>query len=254
MDNKKILPINELYSCLQGEGKFSGVPHLLIRFSGCPLRCQFSTTDFCDTPYSSWSPEKGKITIKDIQILAEKYKQIRHVMITGGSPTSHPETLEYLCRFFRYSNYFITIETEGSAFVKTDAQFISLSPKLRSSRPRVGSIVPQSNKKVTSRDLILHEKNRSNFTSMKKLLTQHADYQVKFVVSNFENFDYEMEEIKFIERELEIPREKIYLMPAGATKKELDLRRDSVISLCISEGFNYTDRLHIVAFDNLRGV
>ena len=58
-NSKVILPINEIYACLQGEGKLMGVPHILIRVTGCRLRCQFANS-FCDTPYSSWSPEKGK--------------------------------------------------------------------------------------------------------------------------------------------------------------------------------------------------
>ena len=43
----KIIPINEIYTCLQGEGKLTGVPHILVRVTGCRLRCQFSNS-FCD--------------------------------------------------------------------------------------------------------------------------------------------------------------------------------------------------------------
>ena len=30
----KVLPINEIYTCLLGEGKLTGEPHILIRVSG----------------------------------------------------------------------------------------------------------------------------------------------------------------------------------------------------------------------------
>ena len=65
MDYNKVQPLGETYTCLQGEGKYIGIPHILIRVTGCRLRCQFSNS-FCDTPYASWKPEKGKYTLNDI--------------------------------------------------------------------------------------------------------------------------------------------------------------------------------------------
>ena len=34
----RIIPINEIYSCLQGEGKLMGVPHILVRMTGCKIK------------------------------------------------------------------------------------------------------------------------------------------------------------------------------------------------------------------------
>ena len=42
-----------------------GVPHILIRTSGCNLRCTFKGS-ICDTAYSSWNPEKGKYSLNDV--------------------------------------------------------------------------------------------------------------------------------------------------------------------------------------------
>ena len=42
-------PLGEAYTCLQGEGKYMGIPHILLRVTGCRLRCQFANS-FCDTP------------------------------------------------------------------------------------------------------------------------------------------------------------------------------------------------------------
>src|SRR5688572_8796325 len=44
--------IAEIYSSLQGEGRLTGTPSVLVRTSGCNLRCWF-----CDTPFTSWRPE-----------------------------------------------------------------------------------------------------------------------------------------------------------------------------------------------------
>lgn len=250
MSTEKVLPLNEIYSCLQGEGKFAGVPHLLIRFTGCPLRCQFSETDFCDTHYSSWAPEKGKYTGLDIWKLMKDNSHIRYTMITGGSPTMHPEVLKDLCSMLRLRGHYITIETEGSSFVRTEAQFISLSPKLQSSIPKIGTIMPWNERQVSQLHVNSHERSRKNYSDMERLIKEHADYQVKFVVSQVED----LEEIETIEKILGVEREKIYLMPAGMNNTELNLRRKMVMGIALREGYNYTDRLHIIAYDNLRGV
>ena len=47
LDYNKNQPLGETYTCLQGEGKYMGIPHILIRVTGCRLRCQFSNS-FCD--------------------------------------------------------------------------------------------------------------------------------------------------------------------------------------------------------------
>ena len=50
MDYNKNQPLGEAYTCLQGEGKYVGIPHILIRVTGCRLRCQFSNS-FCDIKF-----------------------------------------------------------------------------------------------------------------------------------------------------------------------------------------------------------
>ena len=101
--------IGEMYPCLQGEGKFIGIPHLLIRVSGCKLRCQFAES-FCDTPFASWAPEKGKFTLEDVHKFYQKYPQIRYTMITGGGPTAHADLLQELCRIGAYYDLCETIK------------------------------------------------------------------------------------------------------------------------------------------------
>ena len=44
IDYNKKQPIGEVYTCLQGEGKYIGIPHILLRVTGCRLRCQFSNS------------------------------------------------------------------------------------------------------------------------------------------------------------------------------------------------------------------
>ena len=71
MTTENKMPIVEIHTCLQGEGSLAGVPHLLIRFTGCVLRCMFKDGGFCDSPHTSWSPEKGQFSMSNIVELIE---------------------------------------------------------------------------------------------------------------------------------------------------------------------------------------
>jgi len=245
----KVLPINEMYTCLQGEGKLLGIPHILIRVSGCRLRCQFADS-FCDTPYSSWKPEKGRFTYQDVHEFFEKHPHITHTMITGGGPTLHAKMLQKLCEIAKKHYQHITIETEGSEFVSTMGDLISLSPKLSNSTPRPGTTMPFTGKIVTEGDMKKHEKWRTNYEAMKQLIEHHPDYQLKPVISSEED----LEEVKELQKILDVPNDMVYLMPEGLERHQLNERRKWLTELCVREGYNFTDRLHIITYGDERGV
>ena len=249
MDYNKTQPIGEIYTCLQGEGKYIGIPHILIRVSGCRLRCQFENS-FCDTPYASWKPEKGKFTLDDIVEFYKNNPRIKYTMITGGGPTIHPKLLQELCIIGKNFNHTVTIETEGSEFVQTVADCISLSPKLENSIPKPGTWMEHANREVTEKDKQQHEKWRCNYDAMKDLIDCHEDYQLKPVISSEED----LKEVKELQKRLDIPNDMVWLMPEGLTENQLNERRAWLMELCEREGYNYTDRLHIIAFGDVRGV
>ena len=249
MDYNKNQPLGETYICLQGEGKYVGIPHILIRVTGCRLRCQFSES-FCDTPYASWKPEKGKFTLNDIVKVYENNPQIKHTMITGGGPTLYRKLLQELCKIGKQYNHTITIETEGSEFVQTVGDNISLSPKLSNSTPRPGTWMPHANRKVTENDKLQHEKWRCNYDAMKQLIDNHPDYQLKPVISSIN----ELDEVKKLQKILNIPNNMVWLMPEGLVEEELSTRRRWLMELCAKEGYNFSDRLHIIAYGDIRGV
>jgi len=249
MDYNKVQPLGETYTCLQGEGKYIGIPHILIRVTGCRLRCQFSNS-FCDTPYASWKPEKGKYTLNDIVKFYEDNPHIKYTMITGGGPTLHPELLKELCVIGKKYNHTITIETEGSEFVQTRGDFISLSPKLSNSTPRPGTWMVWAHREVTEKDKEQHEKWRCNYDAMQQLIDYHLDYQLKPVISNEED----LVEVKELQKILGVPNDRVWLMPEGLVEEQLNERRRWLMELCTREGYNFTDRLHIIAYGDKRGV
>ena len=72
--------ISEIFYSIQGEGRLSGVPSVFIRTSGCNLRCVW-----CDTPYTSWSPDGKEMGLDEILHAIESYP-LDHVVLTGGEP------------------------------------------------------------------------------------------------------------------------------------------------------------------------
>ena len=53
----KKFPVLEVFTSIQGEGKWTGEPSVFVRVAGCNLRCVFGNSR-CDTPYSSFELEK----------------------------------------------------------------------------------------------------------------------------------------------------------------------------------------------------
>ena len=67
-DYNKVLPILELYRCVQSEGSRFGRPTIAVRTTGCTHRCYFGEGGWCDSWYTSIHPEKGTFTFNDIII------------------------------------------------------------------------------------------------------------------------------------------------------------------------------------------
>lgn len=252
-DYNKILPIIEIYPALQGEGSHRGVPSFMVRTTGCTHRCYFGTQGgWCDAWYSSIHANKGRFSFKDVVSMIDNNQYIKEIILTGGSPTMHPSIVNEITHLANKYGLFTTLETEGSHFIKTDypINLISLSPKLSNSIPKVGINTPRKSI-VTQKTIKQHNKYRLNIKAMKQMLDYHLDYQLKPVCDgSFDN----LQEIKEIIKNLNIPKNKVYLMPAGNTRKSMIDLYSKITNIALDNGFNFTGRDHIIAFDNQTGV
>jgi 7-carboxy-7-deazaguanine synthase len=251
-DYNKVLPVNELYRCVQSEGSRFGRPTIAIRVTGCTHRCWFGDGGWCDSWYSSIHPEKGKFTFNDIIKMYDENPHITEMMLTGGAPTMQPALVNELTHFANERNIIITIETEGSHYVKTDYPLglVSLSPKFNNSIPRVGIKTP-GGKTVDQKFVDQHNKYRLNKEAIRSMIDYHNDYHYKPV---WDGTSENLEEIENLRIELGIPKNKTYIMPAGDSREELIKMYPLVFELCAEHGYNMSGRDHIIAYDTKRAV
>ena len=174
------------------------------------------------------------------------------MMLTGGSPTMHPALVNEITHFAHERGILVTIETEGSHFLETDhpLDLISLSPKFSNSVPVLGAVTP--NGAVADERMIkVHNRLRLNKEAIKKTIDYHLDYHFKPV---WDGTEENLDEIEAFRVEMDIPKHKTYVMPAGDTRETLIPMYKKVFRMCEKEGYNMTGRDHIIAFDTERGV
>ena len=251
-DYDKILPIVEVYRCVQSEGSRFGRPTIAVRTTGCTHRCYFGEGGWCDSWYTSIHPEKGGFSFNDIIKIYDENPHIKEMMLTGGSPTMHPKLVNEITHFAKERDILVTIETEGSHFLETDYPLglISLSPKFSNSTPVVGVSTPGGTT-TTQKMVDTHNRLRLNSEAIKKTISYHNDYHYKPV---WDGTDTNLAEIEAYRVELGIPKDKTFIMPAGDTRETLIQMYPLVFELCAKEGYNMTGRDHIIAFDTERGV
>ena len=258
MDYNKIQPIAELYGPVpQSEGSKAGIPHIVVRTTGCTHRCFFAGGGFCDTWYTSIHPVKGKYSLNQIYEYFVEHDDINHLMLTGGSPTMHPELCNEIINIFKrihYGNGIVTLETEGSHFIQTDEKIdlISMSPKFSNTIPQIGDILPGGGF-VDQKLIDQHNKFRLNKDVIRQMFDYHADYQFK-PVCNPVKTPLDWLEIENFRLEMKIPKSKTWIMPPGDNRQNVIENMVDVIQFCGDNGYCYSGRDHIIAFGDKREV
>ena len=100
------MKICELFTSVQGESTYAGLPCTFIRLAGCNLRCSY-----CDTRYS-FGDGRGMDTDEIISYV--KSAGIPLVEVTGGEPLMQGEETRQLVKRLLDDGYTVLIETNGS--------------------------------------------------------------------------------------------------------------------------------------------
>ena len=195
------------------------------------MRCSF-----CDTPYTSWNPEGEQVSLDELakQILASSAP---HVVLTGGEPMLAPQLTE-LSEICREADKVITIETAGTVDRSVECDLMAISPKMQNSTPDDDAWSKR------------HEETRYQPAVVHSLLKRYNAI-LKFVI----DLDDDVEEVADYLKEFpEVNGDHVWLMPQTKTKQELSDKSDWVRQAAETHGFQFSSRLHVEKFGDVRGV
>lgn len=269
MESKKYR-ISEIFFSFQGEGLYTGVPAIFIRFFGCNLQCDFggkteaqdiqALDDFvvptrgCDSGYA-WQKEmmhlSKEMTIDEIVAetvrLAPEGDNDLAIVYTGGEPMLQQEAIRsiqdalWAHSDFEARQLFHIIETNGT--VRADEEtnsrsfHYSISPKLKNVTNQIKGI--------------------NNLALSSLICGQHeSDFILKFVLDDNTMSWLELEEVleDLESKYMDDIRNYVYIMPMGATAEQQS--DDSVERIClraIGLGYKVSLRTHVYVFANKVG-
>lgn len=230
---KNSLIVAETFYSLQCEGRAVGTPAVFLRLGGCNLLCN-SEHWRCDT-IEVWQKGKLKTFEKVLPIhFIDRLRKGAHLVITGGEPLLHQEAIvDYISWIYMYHDFlpFVEIETNGTILpIPALLEYVTwwnVSPKLSNSGEPA--------------------EKRINEVALECLKFEGASI-FKFVVKNEEDILEVLQEFGMLNFK------DVMLMPAGATRKELDETRPFVAMKAIELNLRYSERLHIVIWDRKTGV
>jgi 7-carboxy-7-deazaguanine synthase len=103
------MKVCEIFTSIQGESSYAGMPCTFIRLTGCNLRCSY-----CDTAYAYYN---GRELTED-EIMSEVRRPgIDIVEITGGEPLLQKEVFHLIEKLLD-KGYTALVETNGSQSIK----------------------------------------------------------------------------------------------------------------------------------------
>lgn len=103
------MKVCEIFTSIQGETSYTGIPCTFIRLAGCNLRCSY-----CDTKYAY---EEG-IELTENEIINEvTLIGVNLVEITGGEPLLQKGTFHLIERLIS-EGYKVLVETNGTLSIK----------------------------------------------------------------------------------------------------------------------------------------
>jgi len=158
------LTVSEIFASIQGESTYAGLPCLFIRLSGCNLRCSY-----CDSEYAF----SNGIEMSVQQILTEACTHVCELVeITGGEPLMQEETPELAVALTSHFKN-VLVETNGSLDI----------------RPLTSPI-------IRIIDIKCPASGESGKMRWENLNDLRVEDELKFVISNREDFDWAVSVLK----------------------------------------------------------
>jgi 7-carboxy-7-deazaguanine synthase len=178
----------------------------------------------------------------------QSHEQATHVVLTGGEPLIHEQSVELLEQLAA-EGYHTTVETNGTIHRDAPINLASISPKLASSTP-----TPDRDPKGEGEWEEQHEQDRIDKDALSQMIDDY-ETQLKFVVTGEED----MQEITRLVEQIRatttttVADDDVLLMPEGMTRERLDGTRSEVAELAMDYGYRYTPRLHVDLWNDAPG-
>jgi len=238
MSTVKKLPVSEVFYSIQGEGQTMGIPAVFLRLGGCNILCQ-SESWICDT-IEVWRKSKA---LPFEEVLGEEYEKLLlnhkvHLVITGGEPLIHQKMIvEFFNYFVKKHRVYPIIEIETNATIEPSEDILGWVDYWNVS-PKLSNAGEQNTKKV-----------RINPKALNLFKNQLANSIFKFVIEKESDLNEVIEDYG-----PHILMDQVVLMPAGSSQEELLRTRLLVAELCRKNQLRYSERLHVVIWNQKTGV
>jgi 7-carboxy-7-deazaguanine synthase len=160
-----------------------------------------------------------------------------HVVLTGGEPMLASGIVEFT-KLLKDFDYHITIETSGTIFQPVVCDLMSISPKLRNTKP-------------LDEDLTViqeHDRERWKPDVVQQLMLRH-NHQLKFVVDTKEDLP-EVEE--YLTHLHGVVPNRVLLMPQATDVKTMNQKGTWIEPFCVEKGYRYCPRMQLVWYGNTR--
>ena len=280
------MKISEIFFSLQGEGLYTGVPSVFIRFFLCSLQCQgFGQRNPAD-PSSYEQPWKkiDVVNIDDISQLPPEVYEYGCDSVYSWSAKfkgmQHDYTVDSLIDKMKELGQYDNIISGKTHLIITGGE-----PLMKSTQPFIAEFIDRLTA-VSDSIMITFETNGTQMLQdgLKKSLTKakevifsvspkllhvsgelpskaikrdavasysdSGDIIFKYVYANTQEAKQDLfDAIKAFDGLSDI----IYLMPEGPNKHRVSASRAEVAEFCMQHGFRFTDRLHTHLWDNKIG-
>lgn len=226
--------ISEYFRSIQGEGNYTGANSLFVRFQHCNLRCLW-----CDTKYT-WNKHSGAhrlYTTEELQqIIAENAAP--HVIFTGGEPA-----------LYRLDKLVIP---DKKFHVETNGTIIpNQTLDIRMEDGTVFSREAMDEELISKFNWVISPKLSNSFQEINEeaiVFWAKNDWCIfKFIAKN----QNDLKEIGLFVEKYDIARQKVYIGLEGTTL-ESQIRPDLADEI-INLGYNFSPRLHVMLWKNVRG-
>ncbi len=252
-----MLYLVEHFYSIQGEGRYTGTPSLFFRFGGCNMRCEgFGCKEKapsgvvvlgCDTVYAvskehfaqNWIPIKNAHELLNVLALYELPTNV-DIVLTGGEPLIYGNDaifIEFL-NALHIKGHQITFETNGSLDIDFEKY------------PIYKECIFALSVKLSNSNEPFHKRVRGDV--IYNIASNAKEAFFKFSI-DADSIDLSLEE-EIDSIIIHSQKTKVYCMPLGGSKEEVERNTEPLIEFCKAKGYNFSDRLHIRVWDRNKGV